>query len=33
MARLDELDEVYERIDGRYDSLKGYLKRFIQAEI
>jgi len=26
------MDEVYERIGGRYDSLKGYLKRFIQAE-
>ncbi|HNX39028.1 MAG TPA: threonine synthase [Methanothrix sp.] len=33
MARLDELDEVYEKIDGRYDSLKGYLKRFVQAKV
>ena len=32
MARLDELDEAFERIDGRYDSLKQYLKRFVQEK-
>jgi threonine synthase len=29
MARLDELDELYDRIDGQYASLKDYLKRFV----
>ena len=29
MARLDELAEKYDRIDGRYASLKDYLKRFV----
>ena len=29
MARLDELDEKYEKIDGQYSSLKNYLARFI----
>jgi threonine synthase len=29
MARLDELVESFERMDGRYDSLKEYLKRFL----
>lgn len=29
MARLDELAELYDRIDGQYISLKDYLKRFI----
>lgn len=29
MARLDELAEKYDRIDGQYASLKDYLKRFV----
>ncbi|MDQ1282809.1 MAG: threonine synthase [Euryarchaeota archaeon] len=29
MARLDELAELYDRIDGQYASLKDYLKRFV----
>ena len=29
MARLDELVESFERMDGRYASLKEYLKRFL----
>lgn len=29
MARLDELAEKYDRIDGQYVSLKDYLKRFV----
>lgn len=29
MARLDELEESFENIDGRYASLKDYLRRFI----
>jgi threonine synthase len=28
MSRLDQLEEHYDRIDGEYISLKGYLKRF-----
>jgi threonine synthase len=28
MARLDELEENYEKIDGQYASLKDYLRRF-----
>jgi hypothetical protein len=29
MARLDELVENFEMIDGQYTSLKDYLKRFL----
>jgi threonine synthase len=29
MARLDELEENFEKIDGQYTSLKDYLRRFI----
>ncbi|OPY53364.1 MAG: Threonine synthase [Methanosaeta sp. PtaU1.Bin112] len=29
MSRLDELEESFERMDGRYASLKEYLKRFL----
>jgi threonine synthase len=29
MARLDELEEKFERIDGKYASLKDFLRRFI----
>lgn len=29
MARLDELEESFEKMDGRYASLKEYLKRFL----
>jgi threonine synthase len=29
MARLDELEESFERMDGRYATLKEYLKRFV----
>ena len=29
MARLDELEENFEKIDGRYTSLKDYLRRFL----
>jgi len=28
MARLDELEESFERIDGEYASLKALLRRF-----
>lgn len=30
MAKLDELEEHFQRMDGNYSSLKGYLKKFIQ---
>ncbi|MEI8002916.1 MAG: threonine synthase, partial [Methanothrix sp.] len=30
MARLDELEENFERIDGQYASLKDYLMRFLK---
>jgi threonine synthase len=29
MAKLDELDENFERIDGQYDSLKDFLRRLL----
>jgi threonine synthase len=29
MARLDELEESFERLDGQYASLKDYLRRFL----
>lgn len=29
MAKLDELEEHFQRVDGSYSSLKGYLKEFI----
>jgi threonine synthase len=29
MARLDELEENFENMDGQYSSLKNYLRRFL----
>jgi threonine synthase len=29
MARLDELEENFEKMDGQYASLKDYLRRFL----